>query len=71
MIQKKKNWEYNLYVPSSKNMFHELFGRLGFAERSCEYQDLRHRVGDPSLVMGCISTVDIYECNEEGGDEVR
>ena len=43
-------------------------GRLGFAEISCQYQDLRCRVGEPSLAMGCISTVDISECDEEGGD---
>ena len=45
--------------------------RLGFSESSYEYQDLRHWVGDPSLAMGCIRTVDILECDEEGGYEVR
>ena len=34
-------------------------GRLGFAESSCGYQDLRHWVGNPSLVKGFISTVDL------------
>ena len=46
-------------------------GPLGFSESSCEYQDLRHRVGEPSLAMGCIITVELLECDEEGGDEVR
>ena len=34
-------------------------GRLGFSEISCKYQDLRRQVVDPSLAMGCISTVDL------------
>jgi len=62
-------------------------GRLGFAESSCEYQDLQDdfegsedegegmgddcRLGEPSLAKGCISTVDLSECDEEGRDEVR
>ena len=46
-------------------------GRLGFSESSCEYQDLSCRVGKPSLAMGFISAIDLSECGEEGGDEVR
>ena len=42
-------------------------GHLGFAEISCEYQDLRRWVGEPSLAMGSISTVKSLECDEEGG----
>ena len=39
-------------------------GRLVFAESSCEYQDLCRQVGKPSLAMGCISTVDLLECDK-------
>ena len=45
--------------------------QMKFSESSCEYQNLRCRVGDPSLEMGCISTVDLLECDEEVVDEVR
>ena len=46
-------------------------GHLGFFESSYEYQELRCQLGNTSLAMGFISTVDILECDEEGGDKGR